>query len=70
MLSMKVMLKAQREVDQMLKLENKLIPETINYDNINQLSKEAQEKLRKLTLLQSDKHQELWVLIHLIFQYY
>jgi len=40
--------KAQREVDQMLKLENKLIPETINYDNINQLSKEAQEKLKKV----------------------
>ena len=40
--------KAQREVDQMLKLENKLIPKTINYDNINQLSKEAQEKLKKV----------------------
>jgi len=41
--------KAQREVDQMLKLEDKIIPSTINYDNINQLSKEAQEKLKKVS---------------------
>lgn len=41
--------KAQREVDQMLKLENKDIPETINYDDISHMSLEAKEKLKRVS---------------------
>lgn len=43
--------KAQREVDQLLKLEDKKIPQSIDYDNIKQLSHEAREKLKKVAPL-------------------
>lgn len=40
--------KQQKEVEKALKLENKLIPENIDYDIIKELGSEAREKLSKM----------------------
>ena len=40
--------KANEQVDRMLKLEDKKIPEDIDYDAINGLSGEAKERLKKV----------------------
>lgn len=40
--------KAQRKVDKMLKLEDKIIPDAIDYDDISHMSLEAKEKLKKV----------------------
>jgi tRNA uridine 5-carboxymethylaminomethyl modification enzyme len=40
--------KAQREVDKMLRLEDKMIPENIDYKTIKNISSESREKLNKI----------------------
>lgn len=40
--------KAQREVEKMLKYEDKRIPDTINYDEIHNLASEAKQKLKQV----------------------
>src|SRR5690625_1529129 len=40
--------KANEQVDRMLKLENKKIPEQIDYDAISGLSSESKERLKKV----------------------
>jgi len=40
--------KAQREVDKMLRLEDKIIPEYIDYKSIKNISSEGKEKLNKI----------------------
>ncbi|MGI6329436.1 MAG: tRNA uridine-5-carboxymethylaminomethyl(34) synthesis enzyme MnmG [Bacilli bacterium] len=40
--------KTLKEVEKMLKNENKIIPKNINYDNIKNLSTEARQKLKKI----------------------
>ncbi|MDD4187483.1 MAG: tRNA uridine-5-carboxymethylaminomethyl(34) synthesis enzyme MnmG [Bacilli bacterium] len=40
--------KTYKEVEKMLKLENKKIPKDINYDNIKNIASEAKEKLKKV----------------------
>ena len=40
--------KAQREVDKMLRLEDKIIPEHIDYKSIKNISSEGKEKLNKI----------------------
>jgi len=40
--------KAEKEAEKMLNLENKKIPENINYDNIRNLASEAKQKLKEV----------------------
>ena len=40
--------KANREAEKMLDLDNKKIPEDINYDNIKNLASEARQKLKEV----------------------
>ena len=40
--------KAQEEADKMVDLDNKLIPDDINYDNIHNLASEAKQKLKEV----------------------
>lgn len=40
--------KAYKEVEKLIKLENKKIPSDINYDNIKNIANEAREKLNKI----------------------
>ena len=40
--------KTYKEVEKMLKLEEKQIPANINYDNIKNIASEAKEKLKKI----------------------
>ena len=40
--------KAEKDAEKMLKMENKKIPENINYEEITNLASEAREKLEKV----------------------
>ena len=40
--------KMNRDIEKMLKLEEKLIPENIDYDKIKNLASEAKQKLNKI----------------------
>ena len=40
--------KAEKEAEKMINLENKKIPENINYDNIHNLASEARQKLKEI----------------------
>ncbi len=40
--------KTERDIERMLKLEEKLIPTDINYDNIKNIASEARQKLKKV----------------------
>jgi len=41
-------IKEQKEAEKMIKLENKKIPEDINYDNIKNIASEARQKLKEV----------------------
>ncbi|MEG0138794.1 MAG: tRNA uridine-5-carboxymethylaminomethyl(34) synthesis enzyme MnmG [Bacilli bacterium] len=41
-------IKAQKEAEKIIKLENKKIPNNINYDNINNIASEARQKLKEI----------------------